>query len=84
MPFFANALFHKAAAHAQSASTIFEKLVELNLVANAGKNLLWPHWIGIAKTEEIVMRSKDRSANVGNMVIQSIKLCNGKERQKHS
>jgi hypothetical protein len=82
LPFFANALFRRAAARARSASAIFEKLVELNLVANASENLVGLRWMGVAETKEsVAMRSKDRSVDVGNIVIERVRPCDSKGRR---
>jgi hypothetical protein len=75
LPFFANAFFRRAAARARSASAIFAKPVELNLVVNARENLPGLCWIGIAKTYEITITSRDRYVNERNIVIKRVWLC---------
>lgn len=53
---------------------MFDEPVALTLAANASENLLVLRSIGVAETEEMATRSKDRSADEGNIVIEIVRL----------
>lgn len=72
----ANALERRAAARARSASAKLCAPVALTLAANESVYLLTSRCsgVGTAETAETATRRKDRSADVGNIFIDSVQL----------
>jgi hypothetical protein len=54
-----------------------------NLFANTSENLLGLRWIGVAEIEEIATRSRERSAEEGNIVTENVRS-GRKDRRLHS